>query len=56
VSSQHAPLPSFPASMLNEAANVATNAAAPRIPGYYVLEGAMNGPRYIYWGPEPPRF
>lgn len=53
VSSQQSPLPSFPASALNEAA-AAT--AVGRIPGYYVLEGAMNGPRYVYWGPEPPRF
>jgi hypothetical protein len=45
-------LPSFPAS------NIAVSpTSGSRVPGYYVLESAaMNQPRYVYWGPEPPRF
>lgn len=37
--------------------NVYTSPSGPaRIPGYYVLESAVNQPRYVYWGAEPPRF
>lgn len=42
---------SFPAT------NLFTSPSGPtRVPGYYVLESAVNQPRYVYWGPEPPRF
>ena len=38
--------------------SIPTIAAPPitetRLPGYYVLESAVNQPRYVYWGPEPP--
>lgn len=25
-----------------------------KAPGYYILEQLATGPRYVYWGPDPP--
>lgn len=49
-------VPKFPQVVSNT--SIPTIAAPPftetRLPGYYVLESAVNQPRYVYWGPEPP--
>lgn len=48
---------SFPASNVFASSG---SVQTPRLPGYYVLESAAATaaaqPRYVYWGPEPPRF
>ncbi len=31
-----------------------TEVSNSKLPGYYILENLPTGPRYVYWGPEPP--
>jgi hypothetical protein len=45
------PSPTFPASVFN---SPIPTVSSHTVPGYYVLESATNGPRYVFWGPNPP--
>lgn len=55
-----APAPTFAPPAAPVFPQVVSNTSLPvmptetRLPGYYMLESAMQGPRYVYWGPEPP--
>ena len=46
--------PQFPQVVSNTSIPTIAAPTETRLPGYYVLESAMNQPRYVYWGPEPP--
>ncbi len=40
---------------MNTTMNTSTNASMNmRLPGYYILENLPEGPKYVYWGSEPP--
>ena len=49
------PISSVPPAPMPPAPMAAATGNTGRVPGYYILESALQGqPRYVYWGTEPP--